>query len=239
MARNDRDDAGKSEASWKKHELFHRIAGGQLNAFRYKHSAARIALVDFNAGDGEGVMRGLQLDLFASNISLPTPAIAMKIANGHDRIILCEKKPDNFSALKQKFPIATVVENHSLAINYLNGCDFALVFSDGCGTADLGFEHLEKLATHIRSDFIIAFNEGWIKRVNGTKSDRWATARTRYGWMSNYPELRERLRRKYIAVTPRLALPPIRSSPNFNYRMLLIANGLCDAARRHPFEVLS
>jgi hypothetical protein len=224
----------KTDGSWKKHGMLKRVIGAQTSAYRVTHPTARIVIIDMNAGDGEGVAL-TQGDLFRSNLSVPTPALAMRFAGCDDRVILCERDPARRRNLGAIFPSATILADHAHALNYLGDATFAFVISDACGLVDIGFTYLEELAAHIQSDFIVAFNEGVLNRINHPYHK---TANARYGWMADYREHRRRLNRRYLSVFPDLRQAPIRGSANFNWRMLIIANGLCTLAKQPPFQVI-
>jgi hypothetical protein len=237
-----RENAGKSEASWQKHNIFEKAASGQINAWHVSHPDGKIAIVDANAGDGEAVSRP-QGDLFDDNLSLPTPALAVSLAaKRHADVFLCEKHDAKRRLLKARFPSATILADHALVPARLNGYRYALIISDPNGPGDQGIEYLQAIARQMhQADFIISFCEGFLHRVNGVAppigdaSDTpqrraWEVSRQRYlprlvpQWWTTT------LSRRHLARTML-----IKASPGYHYRVLVIANYLSHAVQRHPF----
>lgn len=171
MARNrDREDAGKSKRSHRKHTLLSSAVGGQVSAFRAKHHG-RILLIDGNAGDGEGVQQD-QLDMFGENPSCATAEYLVKLAKGMQDVdvLLCEVDRNKRIELAAKFPSAKIIVNHNTAPNYVTRDHiYVLWLSDPCGPAEQGIEPMASVASMIRSDFVLTFNEGFLHRLAGTK----------------------------------------------------------------------
>lgn len=243
----DREDAGKSAASWQKHKIIKQAADGQINAWRASHPNGKIAIVDANAGDGEGVPCA-QGDLFDDSIvSLPTSALAASLAVQHGAdVFLCEKDAEKRGELLTRFPWVTVLGDHALAPAQLNGYQYALIISDPCGPAGHGIEHLQAMARKIRhADFIVVFDEQFLVRLAGVappagddtdKPQRraWETSRQRYAPMIDpqwWPTTLERQRLARTCLIP--------ASPAFHFRILVITNYLSHAAQRPPFKVFS
>jgi hypothetical protein len=237
-----REDAGKSDASWIKHKLIQQAANGQINAYRVRHSAARIAIIDANAGDGEGVPLP-QCDLFEDiPVSIPTPALAASLAVEHGGdVFLCERKTERREELRKRFPRAVILNDHADVAAKLFGYEYVLVISDPCGPSGHGIEHLMAIAGK-HTDFIIVFNECFLARVDGVKPPNnldentpqrraWLKAQHLYGPMGDPEWWMTTLKRRHIA---RTCL--IRASSNFQYRVLVVANFLSDSAQRRPFE---
>lgn len=245
------EDRGKSDASWIKHSRVGQAAWGQLKAWRIKHPSGRIAIVDMNAGDGEGIER-IKLDLFESNDqSTPTAALAVALAeqDGNADVFLCERDLEKRRKLRSRFPAARVLSDHAQAPNILiaTSYEFVLVLSDPCGAADHGIEHLKTIARIIRvADFIVVFNGGWLeKRLMNVKEPTgdpefdtshrkaWHTSRKLYGPMLNLLWWPKTLERKHLAASDR-----VRASNNFEYRILVVTNFPSDAVKREPFKCL-
>jgi len=243
-----RENAGKSDTSWIKHKLIQQAANGQINAYRVRHSTARIAIIDANAGDGEGVPRP-QCDLFEDgpSISIPTPALAASLAVEHGGdVYLCEKDADKRRDLRSRFPSAVILDDHADVPARLAGYEYVVVISDPCGPSGHGIDHLQSIARHIKyADFVVVFNEGWLRgRLAGVKpashpdedtpSRRaWQTTQRIYTPMIDPCWWMTTLGRRHIA---RTCL--VRASANFQYRVLVVANYLSHAVQRRPFEVI-
>jgi len=242
-----REDAGKSERSWIKHDLLQKAANGQINAYRVGHSKARIAIIDANAGDGKGVPCP-QSDLFEDvSVSIPTATltVGLGVAHGGD-VFLCEKHAGKRKELTTRFPRANILKNHADVPALLEDYDYTLVLSDPCGPGGHGIEHLVKIARKVRhADFIIVFNECFITRVDGVRSPSsfeedtpqrraWQKAQQLYAPMIEPKWWAMTLGRRRIA---RTCL--VRASNNFQYRVLVVANYLSHPVQRRPFEVIA
>lgn len=240
----DREGAIKSKNSFVKHDLITKAVKAQIAAYRNRHDG-RIALIDGNAGDGEGVFipeegffafyPGLVEPLSSS----PTAELLMQIAE-EDRnadVILCERDPQRRAQLTQRFPLAQIISNNAQACECISSqVRWALWVSDPCGPSGHGHEAMASLAKRVPIDFVIALNEGWINgRLRGTEtSSRWALARERYLPMANPQWWRQLLCRKYVARTHKL----IRIAPNFRCRIMVVADYLSQGVRR-KFEVIT
>lgn len=228
-----REGIGKSERSYIKHDLIRKVAGGQIAAYRIKNNG-RIAIVDGNAGDGIGVDLP-QADFFCQNMSTTTADIATRLAASacDATVILCEKDKRKRAALTYRFSKAVVISDNANAIDAIpSDCGYVLWISDPCGPAGHGVEAMASLAKSIRSDFIIASNEGAVKRIAATKDEKWGTARERYQPMIDSETYwTETLCRRRLSMTD--VIPGAR---NFRYRIIVAANHLSDAATRLPFK---
>lgn len=241
----DREDAGKSPQSWKKHTLI-RSALAQFHAFRISHPKARCVFIDMNAGDAEGVaimQDQSTFDFIEPPISTPTAELAVR--SGVD-VILCEKNRKKRARLQERFghvPGVRIIGDHAGVLMLIAGYDYALVLSDPCGPAGHGEETLAAISRAIpHVDFIIALNVGAVGRINGThqseadvgrpgKSN--ATSRGRHWWKDDPIAWRKRLGRRMVAVTRG---PPVRISPSFGLQVLVISNYL--TVKAALFEVV-
>ena len=230
-----REGVGKSEKSYIKHDLIRRVVGGQIGAYRLKNSG-RIAIIDGNAGDGIGVELP-QMDMFRANMSTTTAELATRIATdvGDAVVILCERKKDRRAALTYRFKDAIILSDNSRALDAIpSDCKYAVWISDPCGPKGHGVEAMRSLALSMRSDFVIAVNEGAIRRIASTESGLWKTQRDLYQPMIESPTYwSEQLCRVKLTRTP-----IINGAQNFKYRIFVAANVLSDASKRRPFEVV-
>jgi hypothetical protein len=230
---------GRTDNSWIKHKLVGKPAWAQCAAYRAVWPDERILLIDGNAGDGIGVASD-QIDLFDGQIiSCPTPSLLADIADalGNADLWLCEKNPDKRSDLREQFPEATILSNHDHVAEHLRHLGqpyrYALWLSDPCGPSAQGVDAMRALgACCSRCDYVVILNEGSIVRMQSTKpaSLRWATHRTKYPPMLDPQWWLENLNRRYLARTR-----VIHQSAGFNFRILVVANYLADAAHRPPF----
>lgn len=230
-----REGAGKSDASWKKHEYLRRVVNGQAAAFRVKHPAGRILLIDGNAGDGFGVKQ-LQLDLFGENLSVSTAELLVQLGErlGNSDVVLCEKDRAKREVLARRFPHVPVLRDHALAPQCIRQDHvFALWLSDPCGPAGHGAVHMRAVADLLPSDFIVVINDGGIHRIRSTVSPKWQTSRERYAEMIEPGWWRQAVQRPREARTPL-----IRGSQGFHYHIAVLSHHLSDSARRKPFEVI-
>lgn len=238
----DREGAGKSDASWKKHDLIKRLASGQAKAFRTKRSG-RILIIDMHAGDGVGVDE-LQLDLFGGNPSCATAELALRLAAdvGNADVVLCEKDRNKRALLEEQFPDAKIIGDHARAAELIrNDHVWSLVINDPNGYSKHGIEHMRTIARRVPSDFIIIFNEGALKRLLGMNDDAVydnafpesvRQKKVEYEWMMQPVEWMQRIGRRRMVRSEKL----IKASSNFHYRVMLVADYLTDAAKRRPFE---
>jgi hypothetical protein len=225
-----REDAGKSEYSWRKHEILKQVATAQAHAFRYGIKRGRGIIIDMHAGDGKGVEQP-QGYLFGANPSLCTPELSIKIAHGND-VVLCEKNKDRRIALQSRWAGVPVLKNHRLAVETITPeHSWAIVLNDPCGPRDQGVEHMEAISSKLKlSDFIIAINHSGLARTRGNRKN----GMRQYDWMVDLIEWRVRLNKKIIAVSHM-----IHQSSGFRYQVLVVTNFLSDGVRRNPlFEVL-
>ena len=144
---SNRDNAGFSDASDKKHRILWRAAYGQACAYRITHPGTRGLIIDMHAADGEGVAMS-QLELFGPSPTYPTPLLATRLAEtiGNADVFLCEKKTRARILLSSKFPKATILKNHESIMPALRSEHrWALVLNDPCGHADHGIDTLSSL----------------------------------------------------------------------------------------------
>lgn len=247
-----RDDAGKSQQSWKKHRHFRRALNAQFNAFDRKHPKARKLILDLNAGDGEGVPLA-QLDLFQSEtLSRTTAEMAIAYSDRAD-VILCEKDGKRRKKLRDRFggnDRVRILANHeliyvpSLAEKY----DYVLVLSDPCGPAGHGEWIMAEISRSIRYvDFIIAINLHGVNRIKGThlspdevgitRRERGArlanvTSRQRHNWKTSPKRWQRFLGRQHM-----ISSGAMRISSTFIMKMLVISD--FPMVKGLDFEVLS
>lgn len=233
-----REDAGKSDRSWHKHDLISSIANahGHRLAHGIKFKSGRGIIIDMHAGDGNGVEKP-QASLFGSNPSRTTAELAVGLGSivGAD-IVLCEKDAKKRAALEARgWQGVTVLDDHKHAPEYVTSRHaWALVLNDPNGPADHGLEYMQAIAERASvADFIIAFNEGGWRRVNGY-AVKHGGAMANYSWMRDFREWGVALRRKQIAVS-RL----VNGSNGFQYRILVAGNHFDKPIRSPLFEVIS
>jgi len=242
--KRDRDDAGKGPQSWKKHRLFG-LAFAQFHAFRRKFPNARCVIIDFNAGDGEGVDLA-QGDLFGPNRSRATAELAaQQAATDNVFVILCEKQADRFAKLKEKYgttPRVTIIRDHRDVVPLVVGFDYAIVLSDPCGPAGHGEDILGAVSRAVpKADFIIALNLHGVNRINGTHQSAEqvgragkanATSRERHGWKNDPYRWQALLGRRHMASSRVIPM-----SSTFTLQMLVIADFV--VVKDSEFEVLA
>jgi len=233
--RRRRERAGKSDRSWIKHDYVDRAAVSQVNAYRVNRPDHKVLLIDGNAGDGLGVVIDTeQQDLFVHEImSRPTPAILTAVADqvGNAEVVLCEKDLVKRSSLYQKFPTAQILGNHKEAPSVIRpDHKYALWVSDPIGPASAGFEPMRQVAHKLAADFIVILNHGSINRINKTSSVIWERSRELYGERIDPEWWRQQLNKRYLALSH-----VVGQSPNFRFRIMVIADYLADACFRHPF----
>lgn len=236
-----REGAIKSENSHIKHGLFRQVTDGQVAAFLSflnRLRGKRALLIDGNGGDGVGVEK-LQRDLLDPDLdlSMTTPALLLRWKQRSNLVdvLICEKNKAHRENLTRLFPDATIIGDHAEAVNYVRSeHGYALWESDPCGPKDHGVEAMRAIAERIpASDFVIAFNDGATKRIEGTSSHLWSKARDLYTPMRAPIWWADQLGRSHVACTPLQ-----EGSNNFRYRVLVVSNYLSSAAKRKPFEVI-
>lgn len=238
-----RENAGYSQVSWKKHRLLWRAAFGQAHAYRSTHPEARGLIIDMHAGDGEGVPVP-QLDLFGDPPTYPTPLLATRLACtlGHTDVFLCEKKAHARQALASKFPQALILKDHADIGGALRPEHrWALILNDPCGYADHGIPTLQALATRVSLDTLIVFNEGALRQLLGmhdmpTTPDPPHVARIRavrphYAWMAEPRNWAQTLGSKHMARTVL-----IKATARFHYRIFVLSHTLSQALRPPTWE---
>ena len=237
MKRNrDREGAGKSDRSYIKQNFLRAIVRSQANAYRWKHQGERIVLIDGNAGDGDGVLLPQQ-DLFDDQVvSHPTPQIITEVADeiGDADVLLCECDKGKRQRLAERFPRAVCLNNNSdVGAHIRPEHRYALWLSDPCGPRGHGVETMRLIAQRsgLRSDFVIAFNQGAIERLEATHHEMWETARSRYLPMGELGWWAKELGKARVARS-RL----IRQSNGFRFHVLVIANHLANIAQAPRFE---
>jgi hypothetical protein len=231
---------GKTDRSFIKHEHLWDIAYSQAYAYHVMHPQARMIGIDTHAGDGEGV-EVPQMHLFAATPSPSTPNILIDIAKKLEfrQVVLCEKNRDRRDHLEKQVssitsvPITVVGDNADVSALDFSGYDWALQIMDPCGYAQ--YNKLSPLP--IPADYVLTFNDGALNRLLSmtdgpvTTDNEW-TQRVRemkpvYEWMESLREWSLRLKRRYAARSELIA-----QSPEFRFRILVIANGLGDYIRR-------
>jgi hypothetical protein len=227
--RKNREGAGKSQNSWIKHNFFAKVVAAQVAAaFRSRAAPSRAILIDGNAGDGGGVILN-QADLFDGAVcSQSSAALLMRLGREYGATVcLCDKDIRKRETLFRLFPSATIVESHAQIPRLAQNYNYALWLSDPCGPAGHGMEYMRAVANSIlRSDFVIAFNEGSVTRMLGTKSG-WDTHCTKYGPMMDPQWWISQLGKRYLARTP-----IIKQSEAFRFRLLVASHYLADAILR-------
>lgn len=238
-----KENAGKSEASWRKHEYLKDAVIGQVSAFNAKHRAPMV-FIDGNAGDGVGVDHA-QKTLFGSNISCTTAELLYNLADtfGAD-LILCEKDKSRRRFLIKRFPNAMILEDHMLAPSCIGSHhQYALWISDPNGPRDHGIDAMRRVSDNVKfTDFVIAFNEGVIaSRMTSEhgigKSEAhcraYRTCQERYVPMMNPDWWTKSLGRRRMSRTK-----ICKASANFKYRVMVVSDYLSSAVRgRHGFSV--
>jgi len=231
--KRNREGAGYSERSWFKHRLDAKAVAGQVCAFRARYPGDRILLIDGNAGDGMGVVQ-TQSDLFdGDTLSQSTSQMLNELAEhvGGADVCLCDKDVRKRAILWQLYPQATILADHRDIPHIVRPeHHYALWLSDPCGYAGHGVEYMRAVADRVLCDFVVNLNEHALRRVFKTKGDKWDTHRVKYQGMTEPAWWLDKLGKRLMART-RL----IRASSNFNFRVMVIANFLADAARRAPF----
>ena len=240
---SNRDNAGFSAASHKKHQLLWRAAYGQAHAYRITHPTARLAIIDMHAADGEGVPVP-QLNLFGNQPSYPTPLLATRLAEtlGNTDVFLCEKKRQARTQLAGLFPQAHILKDHADILFALRPEHrWALVLNDPCGYADHGIDTLQHMATRMRLDTLIVFNEGALRQLLGMQDTpltpdpphvaRIRAVRPKYAWMAEPRNWAQTLGARHMARTVL-----IKASARFHYRVLVLSHTLSQALRPPTWE---
>jgi hypothetical protein len=238
MSRRDRDGAGKSENSYRKHELITMLARPQAAILRFQKGPG--VIIDMHAGDGAGVATN-QGSLFELDVSLPTAALAVRLgAKFAVDVILCEKNKERRDQLFNychAWTRTTVAPDNSLH-GWITHYRWALVFNDPNGHSGHNIESLEYIAERIpKSDFIICLNEGSLLRHLAVGDDGQDTSsnahlvqavrqsKEKYRWMTDPQNWASLLHKKTVVVSK------IRSeSPGFRGRVMLLTN----FAAKHP-----
>lgn len=243
MRKRQRDNAGFSPNSWKKHRLMRCAAQGQAYAYRHTHPTTRCLIVDMHAGSGEGIEMP-QLDFFETKRSFASATLAVQLASalGNSEVILCELLRRERQLLAQRFPGVTILPDHTEVPNLIRPThQWALVLNDPCGYASHGITTMETIASLVKTDWIVAFNEGGLYRllsmephVEGTENPFVASvrqARTKYAWMAEPRAWAQRLGARHMAQS-RL----IPGSAAFRYRMLVLSHTLSQTLRPPTWE---
>lgn len=240
---SDRTNAGSGPLSWKKHRILWRAASGQAHAYRRTHPHDPCVIIDMHTGDGEGVPMP-QLDLFGPPPAWPTPLLATRLAAaiGNADVVLCEKHTKARRALAGQFPGAIILGDHAQAASALRPAHrWALVLNDPCGYADHGIETLQHLASRMRLDTILVFNEGALRQLLGMKDipttpdppfvANVRAARQRYAWMAEPRNWAQTLDARHMARTVL-----IKASARFHYRVFVLSHTLSQALRPPLWE---
>ena len=240
---SNRENAGYSPASHKKHQLLWRAAFGQAHAYRVTHPSERLAIIDMHAADGKGVPMP-QLHLFGAAPTYPTPLLATRLAEtlGRTDVFLCEKKRHAREALASTFPQATILKDHGDILPALRPEHrWALVLNDPCGHSEHGIETLQQLAARMRLDTLIVFNEGSLKQHLAMKDTPRTpdtpfvasvrASRSHYAWMADPRNWAQTLGARHMARTVL-----IKASARFHYRVLVLSHTLSQALRPPTWE---
>lgn len=240
MGKHRRENAGKSDNSYKKHTAIIKAAGALIGKKRYHFPLAKIVIVDANSGDGYGVARP-DLDLFETYKSESTAELSIRLAHKNDcDVILCENVKDRRETLTDRFgrdPYVTILASNEDAPDLIKarGYDYALVISDPCGSKAINVETcLQRIEANVRkADFIIVMNFQWLKRLwsvpEGTK---WSPHRRLYLPMNKVGYWLTRLRRRSLAISARLTW----QSQNFMWGLLVISDYLPDYFKTKDFK---
>lgn len=240
MTRQNRAGAGFSENSWKKHEVVKQAATGQLAMARIVFPAARMVIIDGNAGEGMGV-EPAQRDLFMDVRSESTPELAVRLGQDFQcEVILCEKRSERRLKLIERFgreTFVTILDDHSKAPKLVSerGYQYSLAISDPCGPAGHGVEQFLQQISRIvkRADFISILNMKFLFRLDGVMKPNpgWDKSKERYSPMRHASYWMQVLGRRRASQTE-----TINSSSGFAWRMFVVANHLSSAVKRAPFQ---
>ena len=217
----------RSGHSWVKHGLLGVAVHGQLGAYRRLHPTARVLLIDGNAGDGLGV----EVEQ-GQPASRPTPQMLIDLAKsiGNADVCLCELARKKRKVLWRRYPGVPIVGDNSEALSAVRTYhEHAFWLSDPCGPKGHCVASMRALDKLVPCDFIVAFNEGPLIRMQGTHS-HWEKHLQRYGAMLEPKWWLDQLGKRYMARS-RI----ISASKNFRFRLLVVADVLADAAWREPF----
>lgn len=248
---------GRTEESWRKHELLESVASSFIAAGNAIAPGQGIG-IDMHAGDAKGVPHP-QADFFNPNLSTTTPEVFERLSSRFGMpVLLCEKVRERRASLEERFPQFSVIGNHAGAPSHISGLErrpsWGVCIADPNGHGNAGIEHMGRLSSLIpRLDFVIVYPHGSIERHLAVKKDGCDTrhknaaaiagsrrAVEKYEWLRdpNNPdrngkplpslELAARLGRNRMAVTP--VLTP---SPGFQYRIVVISNYLPDGVTRN------
>lgn len=237
-----RDGIGKGENSYKKHDLMQHAAGAYIGKNNY-HGGNGI-IIDMHAGDGVGVLLP-QPDFFRPAISDASPKIAARMAADcipPADIVLCEKKVARRAELKAQLgamPFLTILGNNAEVLRLsLEEYEWAVVLNDPCGHGGHSIEVMQEIARRIpRSDFIVAVNEGSLRRHLGltASTNGSALARVRasyatkeqYRWMLSHDEWRNRLGKRKVFIARNLI-----ANRAFQGRVLVLSNARANLSTR-------
>ena len=237
--RKDRANAGRSEHSWIKHDLFRKPVRAQSFAYRVRFPDARMLLVDANSGDGEGVAR--TDDLFRHPSEASAEMLNKIAAAAGADLCLCEKVKSRRLKLMERFGSSAVVlaKHEEVPALVLAGkYNYVLWLSDPCGYAGHGLEPMKQTARLCpRSDFVIALNIGAIDRLNGVNPDDPWWGGTRQKWIPTEIAKpvwwRDLLGKKQVSSSD-----VIEQSRGFKFKILVVSNFLAQASRKRPFKVI-
>jgi hypothetical protein len=245
MRSRKRDNAGFSDASWKKHRLLLRIARAQAHAYHVTHPLDRCVIIDMHAGTGDGVPLP-QMDFFYTTPSSTTAETSVKVAEElrNCDVILCEKRRNRRQRLAARFPTVPIIRDHADVVDLIQPWHrWALVLNDPNGYGDHGITTMEKIAAKLKTDWVIVFNEGALRRILGMDVDpllpdpphvaRVRRARGQYTWMAEPRIWAQRLGARHMAQSKL-----IKASGSFRYRILVLSHTLSDAIRAPFWEIL-
>ena len=157
-------------------------------------------------------------------------------------MFLCEKKAHARKTLASRFPQATILKDHADILSALRPEHrWALVLNDPCGYADHGMETLQHLASRMRLDTLIVFNEGALRQLLAMQDTPRTPdspfvasvrgSRAKYAWMAEPHNWAQTLGARHMARTVL-----IKASARFHYRVLVLSHTLSQALRPPTWE---
>lgn len=255
---------GKTEESWRKHEILEDVIGAFVGAANakllgmFRHAQPGL-IIDFNAGDAKGVTPP-QGDMFRVSESTTTPAIAERVCDkyGWDGL-LCEINRKHRTSLVERFPQFAVIGDHANAPSFVENMKplptNGVCTSDPNGHGQHGIEHMAKLGQIVRKlDFVIVHPYGALMRhlgvnkegnddhhKNGAAVAASRAAVEKYEWMRDQDNLDrwgDYLPSLEWAVrlgrTRMATTRVISASRGFRYRIMVVSNYLPHGITRNP-----
>jgi hypothetical protein len=240
-SRRRRDGAGKSDKSYRKHELVGSLARAQAAVLRLSRREG--VIIDMHAGDGVGVATE-QEHLFGENESMASARLALGLGEKClADVVLCETKADRREQLRplmDAWPHTRLLRsNRELASKVDYGpYRWALVLNDPNGHSKHSVEAMQAIAASVPvSDFIVCLNEGSLKRHLGVEDDgdglgdnarlvrSVRESKERYAWMLEHKNWASLLGKRTL-VKSRIC----PGSAAFRCRVMLLTN----FAAKHP-----